>query len=172
MFPQRTMKSHGKPTEFERRFAPFRAKLVGYLNRRTPDSAEAEDVAQETLLAAYHQQDQFRKDAPPLPYLLGIARRRLRDRQRSRHATEQLKDETQSQPDTTPQLLNALTLKNALAKLPEAERRVLELTAIEGRTYKEAAAILGEPVGTLKWRVHSAVKTLRTILSEEETKTR
>jgi RNA polymerase sigma-70 factor, ECF subfamily len=172
MFPQRTMKSQGQPTEFERRFAPLRAKLVGYLSRRTPDSAEAEDVAQETLLAAYHQQDQFRKDAAPLPYLLGIARRRLRDRQRSRHQTEVLEDETQTQPDTTPQLIDSLSLQSALAKLPEAERRVLELTAIEGRTYKEAAVILGEPVGTLKWRVHSAVKTLRTILSEEETKTR
>jgi RNA polymerase sigma-70 factor (ECF subfamily) len=129
-------------------------------------------VAQETLLAAYHQQDQFRKDAAPLPYLLGIARRRLWDRQRSRHATEQLEDDTQSQPDATPTLIDSLTLQSALAKLPEAERRVLELTAIEGRTYKEAAALLGEPVGTLKWRVHAAVKTLRTILSEEETTTR
>ena len=172
MFPQRTMKSQGKSTQFERRFAPFRAKLVGYLNRRTPDSAEAEDVAQETLLAAYHQQESFRKDAAPLPYLLGIARRRLRDRQRSRHTTELLDDETQSQPDAMPQLIDSLTLKSALAKLPEAERRVIELTAIQGRTYKESAAILGEPVGTLKWRVHSAVKTLRTILSEEETRTR
>ena len=169
MFPQRTMKSQGKSTEFERRFAPLRAKLVGYLNRRTTDSAEAEDVAQETLLAAYHQQNTFRQDAAPLPYLLGIARRRLRDRQRSRHTTEFLVDETHTQPDTTPQLIASLTLRSALAKLPEAERRVLELTAIEGRTYKEAAAILGEPVGTLKWRVHTAVKTLRTILSEEET---
>ena len=172
MFPQRTMKSQGKPTEFERRFAPLRARIIGYLNRRTSDSAEAEDVAQETLLVAYHQQAQFRKDAAPLPYLLGIARRRLRDRQRSRHATEQLDDDSQSQADTTPQLLDSLTLQSALAKLPEPARRALELTAIEGRTYKEAAAILGEPVGTLKWRVHSAVKTLRTILSEEETKTR
>ncbi|WP_309706868.1 RNA polymerase sigma factor [Armatimonas sp.] len=165
------MKSHEKPTEFERRFAPLRAKLVGYLSRRTPDTAEAEDVAQETLLAAYHQQDAFRNDAAPLPYLLGIARRRLRDRQRSRHQTEQLKDDAQNLPDATPQLIDSLTLKSALAKLSEAERRVLELTAIEGRTYKEAAAILREPVGTLKWRVHSAVKTLRTILSEE-TKTK
>lgn len=172
MFPQRTMKPQGTQTEFERRFAPLRTRLVSYLNHRTPDCAEAEDVAQETLLAAYHQQDTFRKDAAPLPYLLGIARRRLRDRQRSRHTTELLEDEAHTQPDTTPQLLDSLTLQSALAKLPEAERRVLELTAIEERTYKEAAAILGEPVGTLKWRVHSAVKTLRTILSEEETRTR
>jgi RNA polymerase sigma-70 factor (ECF subfamily) len=155
-------------TDFERRFGPFRSRVTSYLSRLTGSRADAEDLTQETLLSAFQQQEGFRMGAAPLPYLLGIARRRWRDRRRSQHENIVLEDNTIPHADATPQLIEALTLRAALARLSEAERRVLELTAVQGRTYKEAAAILGEPAGTLKWRVHVAFRKLRILLSDEE----
>ena len=164
-------KTESVPSEFERLFGPFRARITGYLSRLTGSRADAEDLTQDTLLAAYQQQGRFRPGAAPLAYLMGIARRRWRDSRRSRHETGELDEDTVAQADDTPQWIDGLTLKAALARLPEPERRALELTAIEGRTYKEAAQILGEPVGTLKWRVHEAVRHLRVFLSNAEENT-
>lgn len=154
---------------YERLFGPFRARVTGYLNRLTGGNrADAEDLAQDTFLAAYQQRETFRDGANPLAYLMGIARRRWRDSNRSRHETEELDAETVSEAASSAQLIDRLTLQNALARLSEPERRALELTAVEGRTYREAAAILGEPEGTLKWRVHEATRKLRILLLDGE----
>jgi len=160
--------SPNNPIGFERRFRGLRARVAGYLYRLTGSRAEAEDLTQETLLVAFQQQERFREGSAPLPYLLGIARRRWRDRARSTHETDEIAEETIVPADATPQWIDALTLRAALAQLPDAERRVLQLTAIEGRTYKEAAVILGEPIGTLKWRVHEAMRKLRLSLANPE----
>jgi DNA-directed RNA polymerase specialized sigma24 family protein len=40
-------------------------------------------------------------------------------------------------------------------------REALLLVAGQGMTYKEAAALMDEPVGTVKWRVHEATKRMR-----------
>jgi DNA-directed RNA polymerase specialized sigma24 family protein len=60
-----------------------------------------------------------------------------------------------------------LTLAEALGKLPDAERRVVVLCKLQGFTLAEAANILGEPVGTLAWRISEGMKTLRGLLADE-----
>jgi RNA polymerase sigma-70 factor, ECF subfamily len=158
--------------EYDRDFGPLRARVTGYLCRLTGgDRAAAEDLAQETLLAAYRQQGDFRAGANPLAYLMGIARRRWRDGNRGKAAEARGADDTATdaaEPDATPEWIDRLTLRAALDRLPEAERRALEVTAVEGHTYAEAARILGEPAGTLKWRVHEATRKLRVLLAEGE----
>lgn len=154
-------------SDFERVFGPLRARVTGYLCRLTGGNrTEAEDLAQDTLLAAYRQQEGFRSGANPVAYLMGIARRRWRDGNRSRREAEELDEGTVTASDATPEWIDRLTLRAALDRLPEAERRALELTAIEGHTYTEAARLLGEPAGTLKWRVYEATRKLRALLAE------
>ena len=55
----------------------------------------------------------------------------------------------------------------ALAKLPESQRRAIQLTFYEGLSHSDAAERLGEPLGTIKTRIRLAMTKLRTALSSE-----
>jgi RNA polymerase sigma-70 factor, ECF subfamily len=61
-----------------------------------------------------------------------------------------------------------IVLEQALAELPEAQQTAILLVLVRGLTYKEAGAALGEPEGTIKWRVSEASKKLRLILTKME----
>jgi DNA-directed RNA polymerase specialized sigma24 family protein len=77
-------------------------------------------------------------------------------------------DERISEEDPADQIALAATLSAALETLDVAEREVMLLTAVQGLTFREASEILGEPIGTVKWRAHEATKQLRQILNAAE----
>jgi hypothetical protein len=56
-------------------------------------------------------------------------------------------------------------VNEALVQLPQKYRQVLELCFLDGLTQKEAAAILGKPVGTIAWRVQQGLERLKAILT-------
>jgi RNA polymerase sigma-70 factor (ECF subfamily) len=64
---------------------------------------------------------------------------------------------------TDPELL---CLQDALARLPEEQRLAIALVLVEGFSYKEAAAIMSVPVGTLTSRLARGRDALQSILSE------
>lgn len=57
-------------------------------------------------------------------------------------------------------------VREAVSHLPEEERRAIELAYFGGRTYREAAAELGAPEGTVKSRIRSGLKRMRSVLSD------
>ncbi|MBM3676275.1 MAG: sigma-70 family RNA polymerase sigma factor [Actinobacteria bacterium] len=63
----------------------------------------------------------------------------------------------------------AARVQHALGKLPERERRVLELAYVRGLSQSEVAAELGAPLGTVKSRTHTALAHMRQLLSEAAT---
>lgn len=60
-----------------------------------------------------------------------------------------------------------LAMNSALANLPEAQRRVLELAYFDGLSQTEIAARLAEPLGTIKTRMRSAILRLRGMLGTQ-----
>ena len=68
--------------------------------------------------------------------------------------------------DTTehPDAVLVVTVRKALASLPEDQRRPLVLAYFGGFTYEEAAHRLAVPVGTLKSRIRAALGQLKTLL--------
>jgi len=57
-----------------------------------------------------------------------------------------------------------LTMNSALANLPEAQRKVLELAYFDGLSQSEIADRLKEPLGTVKTRMRSGIQRLRDLL--------
>lgn len=57
-------------------------------------------------------------------------------------------------------------VREAVSHLPDEERRAIELAYFGGRTYREAAAELGAPEGTVKSRIRSGLKRMRSVLAD------
>lgn len=168
----------GDHTAFDALFERNGPQVLGFLLSLTGSRAEAEDLVQEVFLAAYHAHASFKGRVKPVSWLLGIAVRRWRDcGRRGRLEIVALNDYSagsefergfpqQASPER--QALNTLTLSQALSHLALPYREALLLVASQGFTYREVAEILGEPVGTVKWRVSEASRKMRALLKEGE----
>ena len=131
--------------------------------------AEAEDVAQEALLRAYKRFHSLRDTARFRGWLVRISFRLAIDRSRSlrrrtdretRWAQPELRPPVQTAEDLAASRQFQERLSHALEELPDGQRLVMILTAIEENTIEEAATILGIPVGTVKSRLFKARKRL------------
>jgi RNA polymerase sigma-70 factor (ECF subfamily) len=148
------------------------------------EQAEAEDVAQETVLKAFRNLHQFRGDARFGTWIITIAmneaRMRLRSRQRAR--LESLDASTPDDPDYTPlqlrdwreipsQALERQELREALARalacLEEKYREVLVLRDVQLLNVAETAKILGITPGNVKVRLLRARLQMRDRLVTE-----
>lgn len=135
------------------------------------DAGIAEDLVQETFLRVWNRVQGFDADKGSIgPWLLAVARNRAIDYLRSaggreRNALEL--DETTHPSLYTDMEHDLLTsdqarrVKQAMAKLPDSQRQVIELAYFEGLSQTEMAERMGQPLGTVKTWVRSALKHLR-----------
>ena len=163
----------GDNDAFDSLYGEYAPRVLAFFLRLTPSRAEAEDLTQETFLAAYSGRASFQGKAKILTWLLAIAHRRFRDRViRPKNLTtvnrEEIDEASYSVGDHAQAVSIKVTLASAMDCLDTKERLILTLTAIQGLTFTEAATVLGEPVGTLKWRASEATRKLRTILTKQE----
>jgi len=156
----------GDPDAFRALYDAYAGRILGYALRLTGSRSEAEDLTQETFVAAYVGRESFSGKAKAISWLLGISTRRWRDHLRRRAVTSSpLSDLESAEPKQAfPQsgfereVVDALTLTRALDQLEPPFREALLLVRSQGLTYAEAAAILEEPEGTVKWRVSIAAR--------------
>jgi RNA polymerase sigma-70 factor (ECF subfamily) len=164
------------PTAADDRFATYVVPEIEVLlrvaNTLTRNHAEAEDLVQDTLLRAFRAIDGF-DGRHPRAWLLTILRNTHINRHR-RQRPELLDDpdrtmatvaDTSTTGETPEGLVVGATfdavVEDALAHLPDAFRRTIELVDIQGLTYAEAAELLGVPVGTVMSRIHRARHRIR-----------
>jgi RNA polymerase sigma-70 factor, ECF subfamily len=158
-----------KRRDFEERLAecvPLAYRVARGVLR---NDADAEDVAQEALLRAYRRFDRLRDPQRFRGWLVRIAFRLALDRARSAKRRE-VRETEWAQPSRRPAPPTAEELAasseyqahfdRALDELPEKLRLVLLLTAMEGHTLEEVAAMLALPVGTVKSRLFVGRKKL------------
>ena len=129
------------------------------------NDADAEDVAQEALLRAHHRFEGLRERARFRAWLVRISFRMALDRLRAikrRQAREAQwvleKSLNAAQRGDTAEFQRQFD--RAMEELPEKQRLVLFLAAIEGHTLEEVALLLAVPIGTVKSRLFFARKTL------------
>jgi RNA polymerase sigma factor (sigma-70 family) len=140
-------------------------QVYGFVRRRTPSAADAEDVVAEVFAAAAERLERFEPGAPPvLAWLYTVARRRLADEARRRRRTPvalAASGTVEYGPDV------ARALRRALDGLPEAQRRVVVLKLIKGWTFREIAEQLGTSEAACKMRLSRALERLRDSLEQE-----
>ena len=151
----------------------YAGRVMGFAVYLTGDRTEAEDLLQDTFVAAYQSRHTYRADGKPVNWLLGIAARRWRDtrrRRRSRPPPTGQYDCEQTASALGQQATGLLTtaLDQELQRLPSAQREAFLLVVAQGLSYPEASAVTGTRVGTLKWRVHRAMRHLRQNLFPKE----
>ncbi|MDX1932996.1 MAG: RNA polymerase sigma factor [Capsulimonadales bacterium] len=168
--PAPTLLRQGNREAFDRLYVRYAPRVLGLLLRLTQGNrSEAEDLTQDTFVASYTACGTYAERGRPLAWLCGIAFRRWRDRQRSATPpTLPLSESLAHRDDVERGVLDRTTLDRALAQLEPAYREVLLLIAGQQLTYRETAAITGEPVGTVKWRFHEATRRMRLLLQNDE----
>jgi RNA polymerase sigma-70 factor (ECF subfamily) len=132
------------------------------------DKGEAEDVVQEVFVQAWRQAQRFDPArGTPAAWLCTIARTRALDRLRRRVARREEPGEASPAPSERPRREEGLAVRKALDGLSPDQRAALELAYYEGLTQTEIAARLGEPLGTIKTRIRTAMIRLRETLGPE-----
>lgn len=149
------------------------AVLWRYAMRLTGDPHRAEDVVQETLLRAWqHPEVAADKERSARAWLFAVARNMIVDERRSpRFQRERGTLDAEGQADRAGRdevnaALDRLVLGDALAQLSEEHRAVIRRSYYLGWTTAQIAADLQIPEGTVKSRLHYAVRTLRLMLQE------
>jgi RNA polymerase sigma-70 factor, ECF subfamily len=160
-------------TDLDRLFSEHGRALLAYVTRLTGDREWAEDVTQETLLRAWtHPAAMSRTRGDPRPWLLTVARNVVRDQVRARSARPQevggqLLESLDSGVDDLDDVLQSWVVGDCLAALSPDHRAVLVETFYQGRSVRQAAAVLGVPEGTVKSRTYYALRALRVALEEK-----
>jgi len=135
------------------------------------DTGIAEDLVQETFLRAWNRVHGFDAQKGSLgPWLLAVARNRAIDYLRSAVGRERnaVEYEETDHPalfcDMEKDILSsdkARIVKSAIQKLSPNQRQVIELAYFEGLSQSEMAERMGQPLGTVKTWVRTALKNLR-----------
>jgi RNA polymerase sigma factor (sigma-70 family) len=144
-------------------------KAVLYLAQRLlGNRADAEDVTQLTFVAAWNGRDSFDpRRGTILGWLLGIARRKAVDRLRSAARDNRLHETVRAQAarpgdhDTPEGIVDRLVVADELGRLPEDQRRTLELAFFDDLTHPQISAVTGLPLGTVKSHIRRGMANLR-----------
>jgi len=137
------------------------------------DAAAAEDVLQEIFMQLWRNPSAFDGSRGSLPAWLGvIARHRAIDVLRKRHPETDFEDVVIAASvdlgREAERNVIAEKVRGAMTSMVPEQRRCMELAYFEGLTHSEIAAKTGEPLGTVKTRIRSALIQLRKLLSPGE----
>ena len=158
------------------RHAPL---MLGVARKIVRADEEAEDVVHDAFIAVVERADQFNPMRGSfVAWLLTTVRNLALDRARRRIRRAQITQEElrhePSEPVADPEALSWLEHRRvavlaALARIPEAQRRTLEVAFFEGLSYPEIADRDGVPLGTVKSRAARALSALRAALEGDVT---
>jgi RNA polymerase sigma-70 factor (ECF subfamily) len=175
----RRCRANGDSGAFESLVHRYEQELFSYLRRYLGSAEMAEDVFQATFLQVHLKREQFEEGRRFRPWLYTIATNQAIDAQRRnrRHRMVSLDHRTGGEDDvgslvemlagdgqTADDLMQAEEarqwVRSAVDDLPESLKSALMLVYHQGMKYREAADVLGIPVGTVKSRLHAAILKL------------
>jgi RNA polymerase sigma-70 factor (ECF subfamily) len=152
----------------------YRVILFGLLMRILGNREEAEDVLQEVFLQVWRKAEDFDETrGRPFTWLVTLGRSRGIDRLRTLASRERVakagaREASEEVSDAASDALRSEQrglVNNALAQLPDEQKRALMLAYFDGLTQSEIATRLGAPLGTVKTRMRTGLMRLRELLA-------
>jgi RNA polymerase sigma-70 factor (ECF subfamily) len=161
---------------------PLVRAVAASVLRESPMHADVEDCTNETLKRALEGSDRLRTGEPLRPWLLGIARHvaldvgRARGRARARivrpnadddDPLDRVADSTSAADDRLEHARRSAAIRAAMAALSPDHRRAMEMFHVDGLPYREIAAKLGVPMGTVCTWISRGRRSIADALGDE-----
>jgi RNA polymerase sigma-70 factor (ECF subfamily) len=137
--------------------------------RMTASIADAEDLTQETFIAAHEQLPAFRGKAKISSWLYRIGINRCLNWQKRQERQRKLHQEWGERRELESCGVESSRVQEALMKLSAEERAAITLVVFEGLKHGEAATALGCAETTVSWRLFQARRKLKKLLGNGET---
>jgi RNA polymerase sigma-70 factor (ECF subfamily) len=166
--------AQGDQAAFEAVYDRVAAPVFGLIRRVLRDSAQSEEVAQETLLEVWRTAARFDPArGTAITWVMTIAHRRAVDRVRSetaatereaRAAAPLLSGPADEVAEAVESSFEAERVRRCLDGLTALQRESITLAYYSGYTYPQVASALGVALGTVKTRIRDGLKRLRDCL--------
>lgn len=147
--------------------AALRDQVLAWARPLCARNGEAEDVAQEALLAAWRNLAELREEEAFAAWVRALTRscalRVLRKRRLAEMPQDLEPEQAEPQPGMDGEARQAI--QGAVRELSAGQQAVIERFYMQGQKVEEIAAALGVPAGTVKRRLFEAREKLRTRLA-------
>jgi RNA polymerase sigma-70 factor (ECF subfamily) len=153
---------------FEELYDAYHRLVYGIALRMLNDQGAAEDLTQAVFLKLWSSPDLF-QGGNFAAWIARVARNRALDVLRSRAVRaegdfpENVADDVRLEEYAFARI-DAEVVRDALARLPREQREPIEMGFFGGITHEEIARRTGAPLGTVKTRIRSGLRKLRTVL--------
>ena len=145
--------------------------LYGLILRILQDRSESEEVLQEVFLVAWTRVETYERElGSPIAWLVRIARNRAIDRLRANRTRSRAVDgavaagSVDSPEGAAIHAERRRVVARALGRLPPEQRELIETAYFKGLSQSELAVLFQLPLGTVKTRIRSGMRTLRNAL--------
>src|SRR5467141_2088816 len=158
--------SKGSSHAFEELFSRYKQPIFGFFRRRVTESAQAEELTQETFVALLRAATRYEPRALFRTYLYAIGFKILRAYRRKAAFRATFFGQQNSAPDPSRRdaTESGLWVRRAVEKLDSIDREILLLREFEQLSYAEIANILQLPLNTVRSRLFRARTALRNLL--------
>jgi RNA polymerase sigma factor (sigma-70 family) len=159
-------------------FERYHRPLFGFLYRMTGSRAAAEDLVQDVFVRVLKYRQTYRDTGSFEAWLFHIARNIRHDFAKKHPTMETIPDDMEmAATGASPGLRleqheDAALLREALKRLPADKRELIILARYRGLTYAQLGALMGADAGTMRVRLHRAVRQLEEIFSQLRGSTR
>jgi RNA polymerase sigma-70 factor, ECF subfamily len=157
------LRAGGRERAFARLMERYEGRIFRLCCGLLRDRAQAEDVAQESLVRIWKALDRYDERAALSTWIYAISRNRCLSALERKRTLESLADsevahavEQVAAPDVEPPFEQSELLREIVDLLPERLRRTLLLFYYEGRSTAEVSQMLGCPEGTVKTHLFRA----------------